>query len=164
MARKPKSAQADEHDQQSEGGVALLNTPASESENQDQQDQQSQEQEPSIPPRASNELLPNVINAGATITGCTESEVKNYLATADFVCRQVGMLLADKWLKICKTARAVGAENEKSAKVPVAVKIDIDHTNILLMDTRVSLSFAEKHHAQAETQEDLTQTEFNLKQ
>lgn len=118
---------------------------------------------PSIPPRTSNEVLEIVNTVAATVSNCSDSEVKNFMATADFTLRELAVLMADKWPQICKTARAAGAESEKAAKVSLAVKIDINHTNILLMDTKVSLSFSEKHRVEAERQEDLTQVEFELR-
>lgn len=118
---------------------------------------------PSIPPRNSNEVLPIVDTVAATVTTCSDSEVKNFMATADFVLRELAVLLAGKWPQICKTARTAGIESEKTAKVSLAVKIDIDHTNILLMDTKVAMSFSEKHRVEAERQEDLTQVEFTLR-
>jgi hypothetical protein len=118
---------------------------------------------PAIALRSSNELLPNVITVGETITGCSESEVKNFLATADFAQRQLVQQLAEMWHGICKTASKAGKENEKAAKVSVSIKIDIDHSNIQLMDTRVTTSYSEKHVTTGEIQEDLSQTEFALK-
>lgn len=156
MARKNKTP-SENDETEHETAVATAEAPEG-------ADGGSDDQGEAAPPlRANNELLPNVVSAGSTITGCSESEVKNYLATMDFICRQLSVLMADKWPKICKAARAAGELNEKSAKVPVSVKIDIDHTNILLMDTKVHLSFVpEKIHATAETTEDLSQTEFAL--
>lgn len=116
---------------------------------------------PSAPARLSNEVLPCVEASAQTITGCTDAEIKNFLATADFIARQSCVQLADHWKGICKTARNAGKE-EKAAKVKVAVGIDIDHTNLRIMDTKVAMSYSEKHSSQADTQEDLGQTNFVL--
>lgn len=118
--------------------------------------------EPIAPPRANGELLPNVQSAAQTITNCSDNEVKNYCATTDFVCRQLAVQLADKWKSICRTAEKNGKEGEKPAKVCLAFKIDVDHSNILLMDTKANLSFSAKESVSAETQEDLRQVEFQL--
>jgi hypothetical protein len=115
------------------------------------------------PPRLNGEVLPNVQVCGASVTGCNDAEVKNYMATADFVCRQVGVQLADMWKGICKTAQKAGKESEKAAKVSLAVSIVIDHSNLQMMDTKVTTSYSEKHSVSGQTQEDLRQTEFVLK-
>lgn len=118
--------------------------------------------EPSAPPRLNGEVQPTVDSAASTITGCSEAEIKNYLATTDFVIRQIALQLANRWKEICRTADANGRDGESPAKVGVSVKIDIDQTNLLLMDTKVKLGFARKYSESAETQEDLRQVEFKL--
>ena len=114
------------------------------------------------PPRLSAEVLPAVDAAAATITGCSDAEMKNFLSTADFVCRQMALHLADKWKQICKTA-GQNAKEDKSAKVALATAINIDLTNPLIMDTKIKTSFSEKHSVESETQEDLRQVEFQLR-
>jgi hypothetical protein len=114
-----------------------------------------------IQPRASNEVLPCVEAASQTIVGCSDAEMKNFLATADYAARQFVVQLADHWKGICKTAANAG-KDDKPAKVKVAYGVEIDHTNVLMMDTRVTLAYSEKHVSSDDTQEDLTQTEFAL--
>jgi hypothetical protein len=118
---------------------------------------------PQVPPRQNNEVVGCVESAAGTITGCGENEIKNYLATGDFIARQLSILLADNWKGICKTARANG-KDDKPAKVSLGVSIEIDHTSLLMMDTKIRMTYSEKHSSVAETSEDLTQTQFALKQ
>jgi hypothetical protein len=118
--------------------------------------------DPVVPPRLSGEVQACVDSVASTITGCSESEIKNFLATADFAVRQIALQLANRWKEICRTAEANGKDGEKSSKVGIAVKIDIDHSNLLLMDTKVKLGFARKYSESAETQEDLRQVEFKI--
>jgi len=118
---------------------------------------------PAIPQRMNADVLPNVETAASTITGCSDSEVKNYMATADYICRQTGVQFADLWKEICQVAKKNGRDGEKAAKVSISIKVEIDHTNILLHSTKVQTGFGEKHGRSDEIQEDLSQTEFNLK-
>ena len=110
--------------------------------------------------RESNEIMPTVDAAASTITGCSDKEIKNFKATLDFACRQLAVLMADEWKEICKTARHNGVEDVSAGTVSIGYKIDIDHTNLLLHDTEVTLSFSKKHKRTEDIQEDLTQTTF----
>jgi hypothetical protein len=120
-------------------------------------------EEASPPIRMNNEVLPNVKSSATTITGCSESEVKNFMATLDFVCRQVGVQAADLWKEICMTAKKNSDNGDKAAKVSLSIKVDIDHKNLQMMDTKVKMGFAKKFTASAETQEDLRQVSFDLR-
>ena len=121
-------------------------------------------EEAAPPARPSNDVLPSVTAAAKAIKGCTEHEVKNYVATLDYVSRQLAILIADRWEEICKTAaEAAGEEDNDPKKVGLSVKIEIDQTNMLFMDTSVSVSFSKKYTAEVHTEEDLRQTEFPLK-
>lgn len=119
---------------------------------------------PPPPLRESDEVLPNVESAASTITNCTEAELKNYLATADYVCRQVSLQLADRWKDICRTAESITKESsgDEAAKVKIGISVTADLTNLELMDTSVKLGFSKKFSSSASTQEDLRQTKFKL--
>jgi hypothetical protein len=120
-------------------------------------------EEPQLPPvsRFNGVALEHVACAATTITGCSENELKNFLATADYVSRNITLHLANNWKKICRTAK-LQADEGKSPKVPLAVSIVINHENLLLMDTSLKTSFALKYTEQSETQEDLRQVLFVL--
>lgn len=114
------------------------------------------------PPRSSNDVLPHVKSIAQTITGCSDNEMKNFLATGDYLAKRVVLQLGEMWKGICKTARKAGEEDQKAAKVSLTVKIEVDHTNLLMMDTKCSMGYSEKHGVSDETQEDLTQVQFDI--
>lgn len=114
------------------------------------------------PPVRTAEVLPHVLVCVDTITGCSDAEVKNAAATLDFVSREVVVQICDLWKEVCRTAQKVGKDGEKSAKVSLSVKIDIDHTNLMMMDTEVSTNFALKFKEHNKWTEDLTQTKIVL--
>jgi hypothetical protein len=121
-------------------------------------------QEPAAMPQwKGDEVLSCVPNVAETITGCSENEIKNFIATADFAARQVVVQLGEHWKGICKTNRNLSKDG-RSAKVTVGAAIEIDHSNILYLDTKVRLQFSEKHATAADIQADLTQVEFSLGQ
>jgi len=116
------------------------------------------------PARENSELLPSTESAAQTITSCSENEVKNYCATVDYIQRQVAVLLADEWEKVCRSAKKNGEDSEKPSKVTLAVKIVVNHSNIVFMDTQVELGFvADKVKRSVSAQEDLRQIQFALK-
>ena len=116
------------------------------------------------PVRASNDLLPSTEAAGSTITKATPNELKNFLATCDFLSRQVAVQLADLWPDITRTAELISQESkgDKPAKVALAAGITIDLTNLEIMEASLKLGFNRKYSRKATTQEDLTQTKFAL--
>jgi hypothetical protein len=116
----------------------------------------------SAPPRLSNEILPIVQMAATTISKCSDNEVKNFCATADFICRQVVIQLSGLWKETCKTAQKNGKEGTKAAKVNLSISVGIDHSNLLIHTTSVDMGFSEKHTASGEIQEDLRQVQFEL--
>jgi hypothetical protein len=118
-----------------------------------------------IPPaRENNDASEIVLAAASTITGCSEAEVKNYVATMDFVSRQLAIKFADKWKAICKIAQAARGDDEAApAKSTLGVKIDIDHTNINMMDTKVTFKVKPNAiEASVDKQENLLQVQFSL--
>jgi len=120
-------------------------------------------EESQVPPRLNGEVQPCVDSVASTITGCTDTEMKNFLATADFTVRQVALMLANRWKEICRTAEFnAGPDGNKSAKIGLAFKVELDHTNLNLMNTTVKMGFARKYSESVETQEDLRQVEFKL--
>ena len=157
-ARKHAAAAAEQHEGLPQADIVNINegqqgaAPAAE----------THEEEPIAPPRINGEVQQCVDSAASTITGCSESEMKNYLATADFVARQVSLQMANLWKQICRTAEANGKDG-KASKVGLSVKIDIDQSNLLLMDTKIKMGFAHKYSESVDTQEDLRQIEFSLK-
>lgn len=113
------------------------------------------------PPRFSGDVLPCVEAAATTITGCTDAELKNYLATSDWVLRQLAVQLANNWKAICRTAK-LQQDQGKNGKVRLGASIVIDHTNLLLMDTSVKLGFTQKFGESNDIQQDLRQVSFTL--
>jgi len=114
------------------------------------------------PPQHSNgEIMPVVAAAATTITGCADAEMKNFLATADYCARNLVAHLAANWKKITRTARIQGDEG-RSQVVPVSVALKFNLENMLLHETSMKLSFALKHTAESETQEDLRQVTFKM--
>lgn len=116
---------------------------------------------PPPPIHSNGEIMPVVAAAATTITGCTDAEVKNFLATADYCARNLVAHLAANWKKITRTAKIQGDEG-RSQVVPVSVALKFNLENMLLHDTSMKLSFALKHTAESETQEDLRQVTFKM--
>ena len=118
--------------------------------------------DPELPPQHANgEIMPVVAAAATTITGCTDPEVKNFLATSDYCARNLVAHLAANWKKITRTAKIQGDEG-RSQVVPVTVALKFNLENMLLHDTSMKLSFSLKHTAESETQEDLRQVTFRM--
>jgi len=165
MKKRTSAAAAEDHgtEQQHEGqptGAVVEQFPAGEQP----AGEQESSNEPVAPPRLNGEVQQCVDSVASTITGCSETELKNFLATTDFVVSQVALQLANRWKEICRTAEAAGGtDGEKAAKVGISFKVEIDHTNLNLMSTKVKMGFARKYSESAETQEDLRQVTFNLK-
>lgn len=124
----------------------------------------TQENAEQIPPAIpfDGEILDIVHSASQTITGCTDNEMKNFMATADFVARQVTIQLADLWPKICRTNRKATETEGKSPKTSVSCGIKVNHENLLLMDTKVKMKVAESHETNGEIQQDLRQVTFKV--
>lgn len=112
------------------------------------------------PPRQNADVLSCVESAGLTIDKCSEAELKNFMATADYLCRELSVMLADKWKEICHTAKLAGEKEGAAAAVALAIGVKIDQTNLSIMDTKVSLAFARKYKCCGEKQEDLRQVDF----
>lgn len=113
------------------------------------------------PPPPSGEVLACVAAAASTITGCDDNELKNYIATADYVARTIVLHLAENWKKIRRVAK-IRVDDSKSPVVALSAAIKINHENLLLMDTRVKTSFAQKYEESSETQQDLRQVTLSL--
>lgn len=167
-ARKARGSAAEQHDESEasaqSGEASQTTAPAGgeESGEAGQSDEGGDENQISVPERINGEVLSCVASAATTISGCSEAEIKNYAATADYACRQVAVQLADLWKRICLTAAANSKSGEKPAKVSLSASIVIDQTNMLIMSTKVKTGFGVKHQAQDETQEDLRQVQFKL--
>lgn len=123
----------------------------------------SGQEEPQIPqaPAFSGDVLPCVEAAVTTISGCSEQELKNFCASADYVARQITLHLANRWKQICRTAR-IQQDDGKSPTVKLSTNIAINLENMLLMDVKVKTGFALKHVETSETQADLRQVEFSI--
>ena len=117
----------------------------------------------SAPPQ-SEDVSEIALSAAQTITGCTDNETKNFIATCDWVIREVALGLADIWKEVCVVAEKTGKEGEKAAKATVGAKIVINHTNIQLMDTKLGLRIARATKRDSEWTSDLRQTSFKLTQ
>lgn len=120
-------------------------------------------EEPELPPAPvfSGDVLTCVEAAATTITGCTEAELKNFLATADYAARTLTLQLAKKWKKICRTA-SLQKDEGKSPIVKLASAIAINHENLMLMDTKMKTSFSSKDVQEDEIQADLRQVQFSI--
>lgn len=160
--RKPKPASADgiatESDSSAEGiSAEAQNGASAEGGGADQNAEH-------VPPPTpfDGEVLDIVHSASTTITGCTDNEMKNFVASADFIARQVTVQLADLWPKICRTNRKATETEGKSPKTSVACSIKINHENLLLMDTKVKMKISEAHETTGEIQQDLRQVTFRV--
>ena len=162
MARKPKNQTNDTETAESilpeaennGGNVAAFPTDAQPPEGDAPAEGTN---ELSVPPRMNSDILPIVTMSATTIAKCSDNEVKNYCATADFICRQVTVQLAELWKDICKTAQKNSKEGTKPAKVGLGISVTIDHSNIIIHTTDVETGFSEKHKASGGIQEDLRQ-------
>jgi hypothetical protein len=115
------------------------------------------------PARENNDASPIVLAAASTITGCTEAEVKNFIATMDFVSRQMAIKFAGRWKTICKIAKTNSDDGAAPAKSSLGVKIDIDQTNINMMDTKCTFKVKPNSIDDAvDKQENLLQVQFQL--
>jgi hypothetical protein len=165
MSRKKSNAApaAIETDEQEEKLKLVPPTEAADDTDADDGDDEAVEKLPP-PVRASNDLLPSTEAAGSTITKATANELKNFLATADFIQRQIAVQLADLWPDITRTAELISQESkgDKPAKVGLSAGITIDLTNLEIMEASIKLGFNRKYSRKATTQEDLTQTKFAL--
>ncbi len=117
---------------------------------------------PPPPIRETSDFLPCVQAAAETVTRCSEAETKNYMATADYACRQLAVQMADLWKEVCRAAKKASNDGERAAVTSLSFKIKVDQTNLLVMSTKVSLGFSRKFACQAETTEDLRQVKLNL--
>jgi len=118
--------------------------------------------EQGIQPRENNDIQPCVAAAATTITRCTEHEVKNFCATADYIARQVAVWMADNWTEICKTSQKASDGGDKAAKVAISGNFVLDQTNMLFHSTKITLAFSQKHKGVMEIEEDLKQVQFDL--
>lgn len=137
---------------QEDGGTPATNENAAPAEGSEQ----------GIQPRENNDIQPCVAAAATTITRCSDNEVKNFCATADYIARQAAVWLADNWSEICKTSQKASDGGDKAAKVAISGNFVLDQTNMLFHSTKITLAFSQKHKGVMEIEEDLKQVQFDL--
>lgn len=89
---------------------------------------------------------------------CNEAEIKNFIATADFLAREIMHQVAKGWPEALRIARKIGESGDKptAAKLGISVKLDLANLDLLKVEVKTDVA-PWKLQLESSVEEDLRQ-------
>ena len=105
----------------------------------------------------------HIFECARIIQNCSDAEIKHYVASCDFITRELILMLAKAWPECLRIAKKVGEDGDKAELAKISVGIKFDLTNMGMLKVDMALDVAPyKLRLPASVEEDLAQMKLDF--